>query len=241
MPRFFTKDIDGDIIYINGDDAHHITKSLRMRIGEQITVCNGEGIECLCSISDLSSDCVALDVIERRPSESEPPCRVTLYQGCPKGDKLEFIVEKAVELGVSEIVPVVTARSVSRPDGASAAKKAERLQRRALEAAKQCGRGIIPKVGDFITFEQMLNRLQSHETSIFFYELGGKPLSHILSNGAKDVALIIGPEGGFEPEEAQAAVENGAKIATMGKRILRTETAAVASAAAVMLLTGGMD
>lgn len=241
MPRFFTDNVDGDIIYITGDDARHITRSLRMREGESLTVCDGAGLECDCTISRFETDSVVLEVTQRKKSESESPCRVTLYQGCPKGDKLELIVEKAVELGVSKIVPVITARSVSRPDAKSAAKKSERLCRHALEAAKQCGRGIIPEVDDFIPFSAALERISGHETCILFYEAGGRPLSEIIDKNSKDVAVIIGPEGGFEPSEVQAAQQAGAVIATLGKRILRTETAAVASAAAVMLLTGGLD
>lgn len=241
MPRFFTDNVNSDIIYINGDDARHITRSLRMREGERLTVCDGAGLECDCSIARFEGESVVLEVIERKVSENEPSCRVTLYQGCPKGDKLELIVEKAVELGAAQIVPVVTARSVSRPDAKSAAKKSERLSRHALEAAKQCGRAIIPQVGDFITFSALLERIPKHETCVFFYEEGGAPLSEIIDRTAKDVAIIIGPEGGFEPSEAQAAAEAGAKAATLGRRILRTETAAVAGTAAVMLLTGGLD
>lgn len=241
MPRFFIDNIDSDTLYITGADARHITKSLRMREGEELIVCDGAGSECACSISSLDSENVVLSVKERRISESEPRCRVTLYQGCPKGDKLELIVEKAVELGVYSVVPVVTYRSVSRPDAASAAKKAERLSRHAQEAAKQCGRGVIPKVGDFITFDALLKKIPEHELCLFCYEQGGEPLSALIPRSASDVAIIIGPEGGFEPSEAEAAAAAGARPATFGKRILRTETAAVAGVAAVMLLTGGLD
>jgi len=241
LPRFFTDNVDSDIIYINGDDARHITRSLRMREGERLTVCDGAGLECECTIARFEGESVVLEVTQRRQSENEASCRVTLYQGCPKGDKLELIVEKAVELGAARIVPVVTGRSVSRPDAKAAAKKSERLSRHALEAAKQCGRAVIPTVGDFITFSDLLRLIPQHETCVFFYEEGGIPLSEIVEKTAKDVAIIIGPEGGFEPSEAQEATDAGAVAATLGKRILRTETAAVAGVASVMLLTGGLD
>ena len=229
---------------ITGQDATHITRSLRMKEGDSLTVCGGQGLDFHCVIASMTDSEVLLRVEETVPTDSEPSVRLTLYQGLPKGDKLELIIEKTVELGVTAIVPVLMQRSVSRPDAKSAAKKQERWQKIALSAAKQCGRGVIPTVEPMITFRQMLPRLREHQAVLFFYECGGLPLPEalggIVQKGLTDVAVVIGPEGGFDLAEAQALQESGALTATLGKRILRTETAPIAAAAAIMYATGNM-
>ena len=248
MPRFFIENIDrqpGDSITITGQDALHISKSLRMKPGETLTVCGGLGVDMLCGITAVMEGSVELCVIERTATDSEPSVKITLYQGLPKGDKLELIIEKTIELGVCEITPVLMQRSVSRPDQKSAAKKHERYQKQALSAAKQCGRGIIPTGNEMITFTAMTDRLKTHGAVIFFYECGGEPLSTVLErikeDEITDVAIVIGPEGGFDTAEAGALASAGAFIATLGKRILRTETAPIAAIAAIMYATGNMD
>jgi len=195
MPRFFVDEVSGGIVAIVGDDARHISRSLRMRAGEQLTVCDGCGTDCLCEIISVEEHQVMLSVQERTPSESEPSVSVTLYQGYPKGDKLEFIIEKAVEIGACRIVPTLTERSVARPDAKSAAKKLERWQRHATEAAKQCGRGIIPQVGGMIAFSALPELMRQHELGIFCYELGGESLGSILARRqVRDIGVFIGPE-----------------------------------------------
>lgn len=245
MPRFFIENISGEFITISGQDASHITKSLRMKTGEHLTVCGGQGLDFLCEIAEISDGAVGLRVVETVATESEPSITVTLFQGLPKGDKLELIIEKSIELGVSRIVPVLMQRSVSRPDAKSAAKKHERYQKLALSAAKQCGRGVIPEVEPMIPFGQMLPRLKDYQAAIFFYECGGEPLSSVISTitgkGLHDVAIIIGPEGGFDLSEAEALQASGAFTATLGKRILRTETAPLAALSAIMYATGNLD
>ncbi len=245
MPRFFIENVSGDFITISGQDADHITKSLRMKEGERLTVCGGQGLDFLCEIAEISQDSVGLRVLETVRTVSEPSVKITLYQGLPKGDKMELIIEKSIELGVSSIVPVIMRRSVSRPDAKSAAKKNERYQKIALSAAKQCGRGIIPKVEPVISFSQMLTHLSGHGSVIFFYECGGQPLSSAIKNftdeGVDNIAIVIGPEGGFDLDEAQALQNSGAFTATLGKRILRTETAPIAAIAAIMYATGNLD
>ncbi len=245
MPRFFIENVSGDAVTITGQDAAHITRSLRMKEGDSLTVCGGQGLDFHCVIASITDSEVLLRVEETVPTDSEPSVRLTLYQGLPKGDKLELIIEKTIELGVTAIVPVLMQRSVSRPDAKSAAKKQERWQKIALSAAKQCGRGVIPPVEPMITFRQMLPRLREHQAVLFFYECGGQPLSEALGGiaekGLTDVAVVIGPEGGFDIAEAQALQESGAFTATLGKRILRTETAPIAAAAAIMYATGNMD
>ena len=248
MPRFFIENIDrnpGESITVTGQDAVHISKSLRMKTGESLTVCGGLGFDMLCEIAGIYGDTVELNVTQKIATESEPSIKITLYQGLPKGDKLELIIEKTIELGVCGIVPVLMQRSVSRPDAKSAAKKHERYQKQAESAAKQCGRGIIPTVAPMIGFSLMKEKLKNHQAVIFFYECGGEPLSSVIerikSDGATDIAIVIGPEGGFDPAEAQALQESGAFTATLGKRILRTETAPIAAIAAIMYATGNMD
>ena len=248
MPKFFIENIEkqpGDSITVTGQDAAHISKSLRMKAGERLTVCGGLGCDLLCEITDVSEHSVVLIVREVRPTESEPSVKITLYQGLPKGDKLELIIEKTIELGVCEIVPVLMQRSVSRPDAKSAAKKHERYAKQALSAAKQCGRGVIPAVGTMISFAGMLAEMKKHQAVIFFYECGGEPLSSVIGKitdgGLTDIAIVIGPEGGFDPSEAASLTDTGALTATLGKRILRTETAPIAAIAAIMYATGNMD
>ncbi len=242
MPRFFVEKsaISEMAAVIGGEDASHISRSLRMRVGESLVICDCEGTDYDCVIEKFLDDIVLLRIKMARPNVSEPDCRVTLYQGYPKADKLELITEKAVELGAVSIVPVLMSRSVSRPDEKSAAKKSARLQRHALEAAKQSGRGIIPQVSEMISRTELINRVKQHELTIVCYEAGGEPLSGFIGS-ARDIAIVIGPEGGIAEEEINALVEAGAKIVTLGKRILRTETAAIAAITAVMYETGNMD
>lgn len=245
MPRFFIENVSGDFINISGQDASHIVKSLRMKQGDSLTVCGGQGVDFICEIVGISDNSVQLKVIDKVSTDSEPSLKITLYQGYPKGDKLELIIEKSIELGVNKIVPVLMQRSVSRPDAKSAVKKHERHQKLALSAAKQCGRGIIPDVNEMISFRQMTAELAKHQAVIFFYECGGEPLSAVIgkitARQITDIAIVIGPEGGFDPVEADALKESGAVTATLGKRILRTETAPLAAISAIMFATGNMD
>lgn len=235
MPRFFvpTDNFDGDVITITGDDARHISRALRMAKGEHITVCDMKGTEHDCVLEEFSEDvCVTARIISSSKSENEPPYKVTLFQASPKGDKLEYITQKAVELGVYEIVPFVSDRCVSRPDPKSAKKKSERLTKIAKEAAKQCGRAILPEVTDYISFGEMLKSASSSELKLFLYEGDGtEPLPEILTEYKKthgtpeSVSIVIGSEGGFSLEETNKARECGFTLAGLGKRILRTETA----------------
>lgn len=235
MPRFFvpTDNFDGDIVRITGEDARHIARALRMARGEHITVCDMKGREHDCVLEDFDDDvCVTARIVSSIDSNNEPPYRVTLYQGSPKGDKLEYVTQKAVELGVYRIVPFISERCVSRPDSKSASKKAQRLSKIAREAAKQCGRAILPEVADYISFCQMLEDAQQSELKLFFYEGDGTlSLPAVLREyrtqhkDLKSIAVVIGSEGGFSLEETKKAKEYGFVLAGLGKRILRTETA----------------
>ena len=184
MPRFFTDALRFDTntetgqAVLDGEDGRHIARSLRMHIGEAITVSDGAGFDYDGEIADISGDTVTVDLTKQYKNKSEPTLRVTLYPGMPKGDKLELVTQKATEMGAVNITPVLTDRSVSRPDGKSAAKKQERLQRIALEAAKQSGRGAVPEVGVMTSFKEAVRNAKG--TKILFYEGGGLPLSACL-------------------------------------------------------------
>ena len=183
---------------------------------------------------------VVVSVNSSVPTISEPSVSVTLYQGLPKSDKMDSVVQKAVEMGVTRIVPMLTQRCVSRPDQKSAQKKVERWQKISVEAAKQCGRGILPPVSPLTDFSAALRQSVSESTVLFFYEGGGQSLQQCIDPSCKAYSIFIGPEGGFSEEEVQCALDLGAKKATLGPRILRTETAPVAALAAIMLTTGNM-
>lgn len=239
MPRFFIENICGDKFVITGEDARHMTKSLRMRAGEIITVSDGQGMDYGCEITGMDEIGVHVKVLYSQPSNVEANVKVTLYQGLPKGDKMDLIVQKAVELGVYKIAPVLTERSVSRPDGKSAAKKRERWQKIAEEAAKQSGRGLIPVVENIKTFDE-ITWDNCEPLKILFYEGGGAPMQAILKNYPEQIALLIGPEGGWDKNEVEVLESAGARTATLGPRILRTETAPLAALSVVMFVTGNL-
>lgn len=244
MPHFFVEreNICGERLVIKGSDAVHIGRSLRMRLGDVITVCC-EGMEYRSKILTISDKEVECDVLLAQPSTAEPSIKLTLFQAMPKSDKLEFIVQKAVELGVTEIRPVMTARCISRPEGKNLSKRIERLNKIALEAAKQCGRGIVPKVCDLIGFDECVEMLTACDVPLMCYEQGGINLREAgldkLEKG-QSVGLFIGSEGGFEQHEAESCRDAGVKIIGLGERILRCETAPVAAASIIMSLTGNM-
>lgn len=242
MPRFFVESLVGDPIVIEGGDARHISLSLRMKQGEELILCDGKGTEAVCAVASLCPESVVLDVKERRASETEPKTRVTLYQALPKADKMEYIVQKAVELGVYRIVPVLTSRCISRPDEKTAAKKRERLCKIAAEAAKQSGRGIIPEVDGVLTFKNAVKEMSTAGLPIFFFEHASLPLRKYMEKyTGGDIAVMVGAEGGFSDEEAAFAEENGLLSASLGPRILRCETAPVAALAAIMYAAGEME
>lgn len=239
-PRFFTRNI-GETAVVSGSDAHHLYSVLRMRKGNYAVICDGEGKEMLCRIISCSDEAAELEILERRDSEGEPTVYVRLFQCLPKQDKMKTIVQKAVETGACEIIPVLSHNCVSRPDGRSAAKKREQWQAVAYEASKQCGRGIIPQVGGLLTFADAVKTHDSGTLGIIFYECGGEHLSDIVTDpGVKSIDVFIGSEGGFERGEIELARSAGIIPATLGTRILRCETAPVAAISVLMNLTGNM-
>ncbi len=242
MPRFFIDSIPSGKTVLTGADGKHIARSLRMVVGEPLTLCDGQGTDYACEIEKINGDEVLVRVLSSCPSISEPTVHVTVYQGLPKADKMDSIVQKAVEIGAVAVVPVMTARCVSKPDEKSAQKKIERWQKISEEAAKQSGRGIIPRVEPLMSLKQAAQQAVKNSRVLLFYEGGGESLSKLISreNTDKEISIFIGPEGGFEPEEVELIVSLGGKTATLGTRILRTETAPIAAIAAIMLASGNM-
>ncbi len=239
MPRFFIDHEPDGSVTLTGEAATHIGRSLRMRVGDELVLCR-EGTDYYCKIDTMTSDEVQCSVLFSRECANEPSLELTLFQALPKGDKMEFIIQKAVELGCSRIVPFISERCVSRPDAKSLSKKQERWQKIAEGAAMQSGRGIIPEVCEAVDFDKMLKLAAAQDMSYFFYELGGLSLTRQPPVGERRVGMIIGSEGGFSPEEAQAAEQAGLLTASLGPRILRCETAPLAALSALMILTGNM-
>lgn len=239
MQKLFLDYTPSDEILLDEEQSRHIAKSLRMKVGDVLMVADGKGNDFGCQISEITKDSVKLKVCYKQASDSEPSCRVTIYQGVPKSTKLEDIIQKCVELGVYSIVPTLTKRCVSRPDDKSAHKKNVRYQKIALEAAQQSGRGIIPEIKDMKTLKQAIAEDDS-EVKIVFYEGGGDALNTLVGKNTQSVSIYIGPEGGFELDEVELLESKGAHRATLGKRILRTQTAPVAAQACIMLLTENM-
>lgn len=235
MPRFFIsasqlgrRDDGTETVLIVGDDAAHITKSLRMRPGETVTVCDDRRQEHECTVCSVG-EAVTLIVNASRPCTAEPPYSACVYQALVKGDKFDSVVQKAVECGACRIVPFISSRCIVRLDKKEADKKIVRWQRIAAEAAKQCGRGIIPCVAPLLSFDEAVKESVTADLPIFCYE--NEKSTNLRSvfekSGVKPetVAVMIGSEGGFSEAEAALAVDVGMTAAGLGERILRTETA----------------
>ena len=235
MHKFFTEphNINGSQGLILGDDVKHIYKVLRLSEGEEVVLNNCEGTEYLGKISSISKSEVVVDIIEKLDINNESRIKIHLFQGLPKGQKMDLIVQKGTELGIFEFIPTITSRVDVKLKGEF--KKLDRLNRIALEASKQSKRSIIPKVREVINFDKAINELKNMDLIVIPYEnaedFGIKSLMRKLNednvnlNDIKEIGIVIGPEGGFEEEEINELKDNGAHIVTLGKRILRTETA----------------
>lgn len=246
MAWFFANDdITTEYYTITGEDAAHIARSLRMKVGEALTLCTPDGRRHECEISgiahDVTHDGVTVRVLGSTVCEQEPDVKVSLYIALMKGDKIDDVVQKAVELGVYEITPFLSARCISRPDDNSMQKKIARWQKIADNAASQSRRGILPRVNPCIDLRGIPKAVEGADASVVFYECGGRKLRELISENSEKIALITGAEGGFEQEEIDYLCENGIAAATLGKRILRAQTAPIAALCAVMLLTGNLE
>lgn len=234
MYRFYVEAdcISNDIITITGSDVNHIKNVLRLEKGDWLIACDGDGRDYVSRISEISSEYVRLGVEKVQETDTELNNKIVLFQGLPKKDKMEFIIQKAVELGVSEIVPVAMKRCVVKLDSGKAGKKQERWQMIAEAAAKQSGRGIIPKVHKPVSLKEAFDIARSLEYNMIPYELqdGIEKSREIVYEACSksSVGIFIGPEGGYEQEEVEKAVELGIRPVTLGKRVLRTETAGMA-------------
>lgn len=239
MAWFFTDENIKGTYLITGEDAAHIKKSLRMKEGEELTLVSPDGTEHQCVIESFGEG-VEVKVISSKKCEQEPSVKVTLYQGLTKGDKMDFIVQKSVELGVTKIVPTLTDRCISRPDEKSMKKKCERWQKIALGAAQQSRRGIVPEIRPLLTLKEAAEIAKESNVSIVFYEGGGESMASLLKDRPKSVSIFIGSEGGFEESEIELLKSAGTVNATLGKRILRAETAPLAALSAIMFFTDNM-
>jgi 16S rRNA (uracil1498-N3)-methyltransferase len=235
MPRFFVskENINEEerIISILGEDAFHIARSLRMAVGDSLTVCDGEGRDYECNLTRIRDSEVNCEIVSILDCPAEPPYKATVYQALVKGERLDVAIQKSVEFGASAVVPFESSRCIVRMKGEKEGSKSQRRRRIASEAAKQCGRGIIPEVSEPMTFSDMLREAAKCDLAIFCYEKEGErmlgaTLESLRSKPPKSVAIIVGPEGGFSPEEAEKAENAGLSLLGLGKRILRTESAA---------------
>lgn len=241
MTRFFVteQELQSDFLVLTGKNAEHV-KVLRLKNGENVLICDGNGNECVCVVSDVSPGQISLVVQKRQHSQSEPSVRVSVYMAFPKGDKLEYVIQKATELGAYEIVAFPSIRCVSRPDEKSLRKKQERWQKIAESAAEQSGRGLVPEVVIVDSYTQALKRAGESDLSILFYENEKATTLKmaIEENPFQTVSLMTGPEGGLELREVEMAKDAGFRICTLGSRILRCETAPLCALSAVMYATG---
>ncbi|MCM8710405.1 16S rRNA (uracil(1498)-N(3))-methyltransferase [Clostridium sp. SYSU_GA19001] len=230
MHKFFVKkeNIDGDFAVIEDDDVKHIYKVLRLSVGDKISINNLEGSEFLGEIRSINKRQVTVKLLEKLPVNNESPINIYLYQGLPKSSKMDLIVQKGTELGVKEITPVITERVIVKSE-LGEFKKVDRWNRIALEACKQCKRTLIPKINTPIEFEHLINDIKTMDLVVVPYEnqesFGIKNVIKSVKNNTKNIAIVIGPEGGFEQSEIEVFRNIGAHIVTLGPRILRTETA----------------
>lgn len=242
MPRFFVtaSNIFGGVAYLNAKEIEHL-RALRVRQGECFTICDGAGQDYTCKLVKLSNEGAEAEIVEVAPTSSEPTVNCAVYTAFAKGDKLETVVQKSVELGATEIILYPSARCVSKPETLSIVHKTGRLQKIAEEAAKQSGRGKIPWVTAVQSFESAIISASKTDLPLFFYECEKeRHMRDALESRAdiKTISIVTGPEGGFDPEEAQFASENGMLSVSLGPRILRCETAPLAALAAIMYHTG---
>lgn len=241
MPKFFVRQnqVDDGKIVINGQDVKHIRNVLRAKVGEELEICNSEtGENFLCSILEFNKDKIWCNIEQKIQEETESNVKVTIFQGLPKADKMEYIIQKSVELGVYDITPVDMKRCVVKLDEKNDNKKIERWQKISEVAAKQCGRNIIPQINNVINIKKLCEIVENYDIVLVAYENEennslknelSQIKSTIINNQSQElkIGIVIGPEGGLEKQDVENLKRSGAKIITLGKRILRTETVAL--------------
>jgi 16S rRNA (uracil1498-N3)-methyltransferase len=242
MQRFFAEphqiEEEAHVIHITGSDVNHIKNVLRMKTGEDIWISDGQKKEYHCTIESLGQEEILLRILYMQEPDYELPNRIYLFQGLPKADKMELIIQKAVELGAYAVVPVETKRCVVKLDAKKATKKTERWQQIAESAAKQSKRMLVPQIHPVMTYKQALAMAKTLDICLIPYELAKgmgetKAIINSIEPG-KSIGIFIGPEGGFEEAEVESAIQTGAKPITLGHRILRTETAGLAILSVLM-------
>lgn len=242
MANFYiTKEqIADNTALITGEEAQHISRVLRMKKGDNVTLCDGEGTFYDAVLCEFQEKSVKAEILSSCKAQTEPTVQITLYQGVPKNPKLETIVQKATEIGVVKIVPMDTSRAVAKLDKSA---KVDRLRKIAREAAKQSKRGIVPIVCDTVSFKEAVCEAAKADIAIIPYEEETQTSlkKALQEKNAQTISIMIGPEGGFEKDEVLFAKENGIVSVTLGKRILRTETAGLAVSAAVLYEKGEME
>ena len=240
MDRFFVDrkniNLENNTCTIIGEDVKHISKVLRCKIGEELEVCDKENNEYICEITGISKETVELDILEKIEIKRESDLKIKLYQGLPKGPKMEMILQKLTEVGVDEIILVQTKRSVAKVDDKKEDKKFERWERIIYEAAKQSKRGKIPKLRGVLSFKEALEDMKNNDANLCPYE-NERTVS--IKRAIKDIdinniGIFVGPEGGFAEEEIEKIQEIGSNVVSLGPRILRTETASVVASSIVL-------
>ncbi len=241
MPRFFVpkQEIGSSFLVLSGENAAH-AKVLRLKNGDDVTICDGEGTDYICTVSDVANGQISLVVHSADPSQSEPKVACSVYMAFAKADKFEHVIQKATELGAAELVCFPSVRCVSRPDEKSLVKKLDRWQKIAASAAEQSRRGRIPQVIALPSYSSALKRAAEADLAVCFYENEEQLTFRAAIEAApfRTASILTGPEGGFESEEVRQAAEAGLKICTLGSRILRCETAPLCALSALMYAAG---
>ncbi|MEA5003131.1 MAG: 16S rRNA (uracil(1498)-N(3))-methyltransferase [Christensenella sp.] len=237
MRRFFTQQVAGDTVTVTGQEAKHMARVLRMEEGDELILFDGSGVDYTGRITAVTAEAVEIEVLSSSEAENEPRVRIHICQAVIKSDHLDYVVQKCTEMGAYGFLPFLSDRCVKRPDEKSAAKLVERERRIALEAAKQCGRSRVPKVDDILTGKALAARLKEAEGLVLLaYEDEKKTqIRQVLEEhpNAADIYVVIGPEGGFAASEVLMLQEAGAKVCSLGRLILRSETAGLAAAAMI--------
>lgn len=247
MPRFFAarENISDTEIVIDNEDVNHISRVLRLNLGDEITVCDGKGFDYTVKISEIESKKIICKIIEKRKSDTEPNIEVTLFQGLPKASKMEYIIQKTTELGINKIVPCALSRCVVKLENEKAEKKkTERWQKIAEAAAKQSGRGIVPEIAMPLGLNEAIGELKKCDICFAPYECeeeGGLRKVLLSKVNPKKVGFIIGPEGGFDISEIEKIKAADIPLVTLGRRILRTETAGEAVLSMIMYEIGDIN